>query len=125
MEAKLVTGHSKGGKKKGERTMSMHIERAGNGVSVRVRKEAPEMSKSQMRAGMMPMSEEEPPMLFNRHEDMMKHVKDHFGDVLPETDNEENDKEMAKGGGKPGGASKAGGAGQGQAENEDETDEMD
>lgn len=113
MEAKLVSGHSKGHKEghgKGK-VMHMRIERGANGVSVHIRREPPKMSANQMRSGMMGMYEDEPPMLFTKHKALADHIKEHMGDVL--------------GAGGAAAEAKAGGADQGQDQNEQDTDPMD
>lgn len=128
MEAKLVSGHAKAKEKvhKGRKATHMRIERAENGVIVHTEHEKPEMSRNQ-KMGMGEAYEPPEAHTFNNHEDMMDHIKEKFGDVLPETDDAENDKKMNEHGKPKKSAAAADGASKGPVtdEYEDEDDESD
>jgi len=114
---KVVSGHSKPKKAsahKGRRASHMTIERAENGLMVTTHHVRPKgASKQQEKSMMMDAYEAPEKKVFAGRQELMDHMADKFGDVLPE-----NDAPVKKS------AAATGGSNHGSADTPEETDEM-
>ena len=115
---KVVSGRSKPkapAEHKGRRASHMTIERAENGLMVTTHHERPKgKSKQQEKAMMMDGMGYEPPekKVFTGRKELMDHMNDKFGDVMPENDAKPADS-----------AAKAGGSNHGADDTQEEEEE--
>ena len=106
---KVVSGHSKPKKAaehKGRRASHMTIERAENGLMVTTHHVRPKAASKQQEKSMMMENSYEAPekKVFAGRQELMDHMADKFGDVLPENDAPVKKSAAATGGGNHGSA---------------------